>query len=187
MKLYLPLFSLLLIAVLGQAQSSSNINQRQMDSLIKAREKAVIGKPLPAFVAASDGGVVNNDSLKGKVTFINMWEASCAPCMAKLGALNKLYDTLGDYPNFQFVSLSADSPESIAGIKEKYHVHYPVYHLSEEGCYQLNSGMGYPTSIILDEKAKVIYTHSGGFTDSIRIWRYIFSNEIYPEIKKELK
>jgi peroxiredoxin len=178
--------SFCLIVIAGFAHSQT-VNQRQMDSLIKAHEKEVMGKPLPTFVAAGDAGVVNNDSLKGKVTFINMWEASCAPCMAEMGALNKLYDTLANYPNFQFVSLSADNPETIARIKEKYHVHFPMYHLNEEGCYQLNGGMGYPTSMILDEKANVIYTHSGGFTDSVRIWKYIFSNEVYPEIVKELK
>ena len=146
MKQYFIVCYLLLVFAPVKSQS---INQRQEDSLVNAWKKQVIGKPLPTFIAAGDDGVVNNDSLKGKVTFINMWEASCAPCMAEMGALNKLYDTLGNYPNFQFISLSADDLETIRHIKEKYHIRFNVAHLDEDGCYRLNGGMGYPTCICL--------------------------------------
>jgi peroxiredoxin len=174
---------LLFLAAFAHSQS---INQHQLDSMTNAREKQVIGKPLPVFIASGDNGVVNNESLVGKVTFINMWEASCAPCMAEMSALNKLLDTLSNYPDFQFISLSADTPETMERIKEKYHIRFSVYHLDEEGCYRLSGGMGYPTSMVLDEKGLVKYTHSGGYVDSVKIWHFIFSNEIYPALIKEL-
>ena len=185
-KLY-PLATFILFNFsFGFGQSAVNVNQRQQDSLINAWHKQVLNKPLPAFLAAGDEGVMNNDSLKGKITYINMWEASCVPCMAEMSALNKLYDTLQDNPNFQFISLSADNMQTIERIKAKYHIRYNVAHLDEEGCYQLNGGMGYPTSIITDMKGNVVYIHAGGTTDSASIWHYIFSEEIYPAITRKL-
>ncbi len=174
------------VFTLSQAQSANNINQHQQDSAVNAWKARVIGKPLSPFIAAGDGGIINNDSLKGKLVYINMWEASCAPCMAEMSALNKLYDTLRNYPNFIFVSLSADEIETISRIKAKYKIQYSIERLPEEGCYQLNQGMGYPTSIILDSKGNMIYVHSGGELENDKIWKFIFKDEVYPMILKEL-
>ncbi len=185
-KVLIAFFMLTNTLLFSQAENAVTVNQHQMDSITQAREKEVLGKPLPGFSAAGDDGVINNDSLKGKVTFINMWLASCAPCMAEMSTLNKLYDTLQNYPNFQYVSLSADDPETIRRIRNRYKVHFGMWHLSEEGCYQLNGGMGYPTTIILDANGNVIYLHSGGYTDSTLIWNFIFKEEIYPLLVKEL-
>jgi thiol-disulfide isomerase/thioredoxin len=176
-------FTFFFISTIAFGQS---VNERQVDSIMNAWHKQVLFKPLPAFIAAGNNGVVNNDSLKGKVTFINMWEEYCAPCMAEMGALNELYDTLNDNPNFQFISITSDNMETIQKIKAKYHIPYNVYHLDEEGCFQLNSGMGYPTYLIVNEKALLKYAHAGGSTDAVSIWRFIFSDEIYPAIRKEL-
>lgn len=185
-KFYNTLILFLFISSLGFGQSAININQRQEDSLLNSWKQQVLNKPLPAFLAAGTDGIVNNASLKGKVTYINMWEAACAPCMAEMGALNKLYDTLKNNPDFQFISLTSDDNETIRRIKEKFHIQYNVAHLDEEGCFQLNRGMGYPTSIIVNRNSDVIYVHPGGYTDSARIWHFIFSKEIYPTIAKQL-
>jgi len=185
-KYYNIIVLFLLISTLSIGQSAVNINQRQEDSLLNSWKLQVLNRPLPAFLAAGADGVVDNASLKGKVTYINMWEAACAPCMAEMGALNKLYDTLKDNTDFQFVSLTSDDDATIRRIKEKYHIQYTLAHLDEDGCYQLNRGMGYPTSIIIDRNSHVIYVHPGGYTDSVRIWRFIFSEEVYPTIAKQL-
>src|ERR1700677_4236159 len=97
-------FSFLFISILGSSQS---INQHQVDSIIYAWHKQVLGKPLPTFIAAGSNGIIDNDSLKGKVNFINMWEEHCAPCMAEMETLNKLYDTLKYNSDFQFISISS--------------------------------------------------------------------------------
>ena len=154
--------------------------------MVNAWKKEVIGKPLPAFVAVSDNGVITNDSLKGKITYINMWAASCAPCMAEMSALNKLYDTLEDNPDFRFISITADNSQTIRRIKETFHIEFTVAHLSEEGCYQIHRGMGYPISIIIDRNSNVRYIHSGGYMDSKEIWQFIFLTDIYPSILREL-
>jgi thiol-disulfide isomerase/thioredoxin len=176
-------FSFLFLSIVSSSQS---INQRQVDSIVNAWHKRVLDKPLSNFIAAGSDGIVNNDSLKGKVTFINMWEEHCAPCMAEMETLNKLYDTLRYNPDFQFISISSDSPEVIEKIKANYHIQYNVYHLDMEGCFQLNGGMGYPTYLILDAKSLVKSAYAGGATDEISIRHFIFYTGIYPEIMKEL-
>lgn len=178
-------FMVFLISLAASSQSTININQRQEDSILNSFKKQMLNKPLPEFLAAGADGIVNNESLERKVTYINMWEATCAPCMAEMRALNKLFDSLKSYPNFQFVSLTSDDNATIKQMKEKYHIKYNVAHLDEDGCYQLNRGMGYPTSIIVDVNSSVVYVHPGGYTDSASIWRFIF-HETYPAIIKRL-
>lgn len=185
-KIFNSVTLFLLITMIGFGQSAVNVNQRQEDSLLNSWKQQVLNKPLPAFLAAGADGVVDNANLKGKVTYINMWESVCAPCMAEMGALNKLYDTLKDNPDFQFISLTSDDNASIRQIKEKYNIRYNVAHLDEDGCYQLNRGMGYPTSIIVDRNSNVIYVHPGGYTDNAAIWRFIFLQEIYPVLVRQL-
>jgi thiol-disulfide isomerase/thioredoxin len=185
-KFYNIIILFLLSSSFGFGQSSVDVNKHQEDSLLNSWKQQVLNKPLPAFLAAGADGVVDNASLKGKVTYINMWEAACAPCMAEMRALNKLYDTLKDNPDFQFISLTSGDNATIKQIKTKYHIGYNVSHLDEDGCYQLNRGMGYPTSIIVDRNSHVIYVHPGGYTDSASIWRFIFLEEIYPVLKKQL-
>ena len=177
---------ILLIVSINFVQPQS-VNQHQEDSIMNAWKNKVMGKPLPTFIAVGDNGIITNDSLKGKVVFINMWEASCAPCMAEMSTLNKLYDTLSEYSNFMFLSVSADNMETIARIKEKFQISFAMSHLSEEACYQFNDGIGYPTVIILDTKSNVVYVHAGGYTDAARIKQFIFKDEIYPALLKELK
>lgn len=116
-----------------------------------------------------------------------MWEASCAPCMAEMNALNKLYDTLRNEPDFRFVSISSDDAATIQRIKEKYHIIFPVYHLDEAGCYLLNGGMGYPTSMITGKNGSLIYTHAGGSVNANEIEKYLFITDIYPFIIRQLE
>ncbi len=187
MRLSLLIFFLLIsIISMGQVNPAATINERQEDSLINALQKQTIGKPFPIFVAVSENGVITNDSLKGKVTYVNLWEASCAPCMAEMNVLSRLYDTLEDNPNFEFISLSSDNMETIRKIKETYHIPYQMGHVSEEECYQMNKGAGFPTSIILDSKGIVKYIHAGGYIESDKINRFIFTTDVYPAIMKQL-
>ena len=69
---------------------------------------AQIGHPFQKFSFTENGKTFNNDSLKGKVVFINFWFEACHPCILEMDALNELFEKLKDNKDFMFVSLSID-------------------------------------------------------------------------------
>mgnify|MGYP001006306135 CR=1 FL=1 len=121
------------------------------------------GKTFPKFTATSlDGTTLSEESLKGKITLVNFWFEHCAPCIAELGELNKLYQRLNDKPGFQFISIIRESAESAERLVNKHQLQFSVYPLSTEECGRLNFGSGFPTNIILDREGKVIFYKAGG-------------------------
>jgi thiol-disulfide isomerase/thioredoxin len=89
------LVSLFLSAATAYGQVAASRKPINLDSLIAVQNEkkaALTGKPYPGFFALAGNKEISNISLKGKVVFINFWFASCAPCIAEMEDLNKLYN-----------------------------------------------------------------------------------------------
>lgn len=123
-----------------------------------------IGEKYPVrFQAVTlEGDTISEKSLEGKVTLFNFWFETCAPCMAELGELNRLYDKLKTNSEFQFISFSTDDVEDIKRVIQKYQLRFPVCSISREEAYKLNFKLAFPTNIVIDKEAKVIYLKDGG-------------------------
>ncbi len=70
---------------------------------MEAKQQEVIGKPLPEINTSFQGKTFTNQNLKGKVVFMNLWFATCAPCIAEFDGLNELYERLKNKKNFEFI------------------------------------------------------------------------------------
>ena len=136
--------------------------KEEMDSLICPKGYAAIGHAYQEFRILSDNREIDNESLKGKVVFINFWFEGCHPCMAEMEALNELFNKLKSNKDFIFISLTWDNQEAIKRVKEKYALDFEVYSATGKECQRLNFGCGYPTSIILDKTGTLKYRSSGG-------------------------
>ena len=55
-----------------------------------------------------EGNLLNVSSLKGKTIFINVWATWCAPCVAEMPGINKLYNKLEENENIFFLMISQD-------------------------------------------------------------------------------
>lgn len=189
-KFHLSKQSLLMLYLLissfafGQ-KVGDHINKHFMDSLMDLSRKRVIGKPLAPYLTIGDN-VLTDDSLKGKVVFINLWELHCAPCMAEMFALNELYDKLESNKNFKFVSFTFENAEAINEIEQKYHIQYKIYQISQDDCYKVNGYSGFPASIIYNSKGIGQHLYMGGNTDSNYAKKFILQDSIYPAIMREL-
>ncbi len=188
MKIYM-LFLFLLFNLFSSGQT---LTAHERDSIsnefFKAKEKAnkeVYGKPYPAFSFTTDGKTINNDSLKGKIVFINFWFEACAPCIAEFDALNEVYENLKDNKNFVFMSFTFETPEKIKQVKEKYLLPYTVISINRKECYRLNLDNGFPANFILDKTGAINYMSFGGATDKTKARKYVME-KIYPEIAKLL-
>jgi peroxiredoxin len=158
------------------------------DSFLLAMDKKndeFIGRQFPQFSALTNNKRCSNQTLKGKVVFINFWFAACAPCMAEMGELNRLFINFKQNKNFEFVSFTFEDSKEIDLIKKKYNIHYNIFSISRDECYRLNNNNGFPASVILDSTGTVKYIHSGDQLNKIEIKKY-FTSKVYPLLLKEI-
>lgn len=181
--LLLPLLVLLSYYSIGQSQSPKVTFN--WDSLMTSKEKEIVGKPFPSFVAANEEGQISNEALKGKVVLVNFWFEGCHPCIAEMGALNELAEQLKDNKQFRFISFSKDNAEAIQRVKEKYKLRFSVYQASAKECIRLNHFSGFPTTFILDRNGIIKYWMSGGSIDPEKAREEVM-NILLPKIRKEL-
>lgn len=75
-----------------------------------------VGDVLPEFsVVMSDGGVVSNSSLKGKVSVIIFMTISCPDCQAQFPVVEQLYQEYGSEEDFILIAISREQGEPAIG------------------------------------------------------------------------
>ena len=86
---------------IGVLASDKKLSVEEKKEQIKEQ---MIGKPLPAFSLFDlDSVLYNNETLKGKVTLLCVWEIGCMPCMWELPRLSQLKK---DYKGKDFILFS---------------------------------------------------------------------------------
>jgi thiol-disulfide isomerase/thioredoxin len=128
---------------------------------------------------------IRSEDIVGKVTFINFWYASCAPCMGEIEALNILYDSFSNNTNFKFISFTFENNKKILEIKKKYNIRFPVTSITDTECDRLNYYLGFPVNIILNDSGVVKYINPGASLDKKENIDY-FKKALYPIIVEEL-
>jgi len=154
------------------------------DSLMTAKTREILGKPFPQFVATSEKGNINNDSLIGKVVLINFWFEGCHPCVAEFGALNELAEQLKENKDFKFISFTWDDSETIKKVMEKYKLQYEVFQAPPGECKRLNQDSAYPTTMILDKHGIIRYWEMGGDTDPAGAREFVMTT-LLPKIQQQ--
>ena len=182
MKLLLSVI-FLFISGLSFGQSSPTTISGNIDSLLCPKGYAAIGQPYLSFTLTSGKKVVDNQSLHGKVVFINFWFEGCHPCMAEMDALNELNDSLKANKDFLMISFTWDNPETVERVKKRFGLNFMV--LATQQCSKMNFGLGYPTTMILDRVGVIRYIKNGGFLEPEKARKTIFQ-DIMPEVKRQL-
>jgi len=145
--------------------SYAQFDSEQRDSILQLK----IGAPFPDFTLTNTkGDTFSEQNLKGKITVVNFWFESCAPCKKELDALNKLYLTFKDNPDFQFISFTTDSLETAIEAMKKFDISFGVYPTTIKECKRLFCA-GFPTNIIIDQYGKVAYIKAGIYPDNTHI------------------
>jgi thiol-disulfide isomerase/thioredoxin len=183
-----PFFETITLKPLKKAPQKGE--HKGLDSLRQAigagGEQKWIGKPYPSFSIQNNQKLLTNETLLGKVIFINFWFEACPPCIAEFEALSHMYERLKDSVDVAFISLTFENPEVIKRVREKYGLSFPIYTISMEECKQLNLNNGYPTNIIVDKKGIITALHVGGATSKEEAKKFI-DQEIYTKIITESK
>lgn len=147
------------------------------------KQKETIGKEFPSFNTKLGDSVFNNESLRGKTVFVNFWFESCAPCIAEFKGLNELYDSLKTDSTFAFISFTYETKSTVARVKKKYGLKFPIVSVSNSDCYRLNQDNGFPTNLILDTNLAIRHIETGGSVniDDAR-WHMMY--RIFPVLKR---
>lgn len=156
------LFFLSFVTLYGQHTLSEDERiirfERKRDSIRQSK----YGTDYLSFtVVTLDGDTITEKDLLGKVTLINFWFESCAPCMAEMPALQELYLKYRNHPEFQLLSFAREYPEDAEACVRKLHIPYPVCPVSDEESYRLNFNDGFPTNIIIDTQGKIVWIKCG--------------------------
>jgi thiol-disulfide isomerase/thioredoxin len=116
---------------------------------------------LPPGMSFTDaaGRVVQLDDLRGEVLFVNLWASWCAPCLAEMPAIDRLYATHGDRVRFFLVTLDED-PELGFGHAERSGFSFPVYRPGSAIPRAVYGGV-IPTTLVVDTEGRVAVRHEG--------------------------
>lgn len=112
-----------------------------------------------------DGKVLNMDSLRNKVVFLNLWATWCGPCRSEMSTIQSLYSNINNQ-DIVFIILSIDRKNQENKVREyiaKNKFTFPVYILEGQPSEQL-SVPSIPTTFIVS-KAGVVIRKEVGMTN----------------------
>jgi thiol-disulfide isomerase/thioredoxin len=113
-------------------------------------------------IKSLDGKVLNTDSLRNKVVFLNLWATWCGPCRTEMPTIQNLYSNLNSR-DVVFVILSIDRKSQESKVREyiaKNKFTFPVYVLDGQLTAQLNVP-SIPTTFIVSKNGVVIRKEVG--------------------------
>jgi peroxiredoxin len=108
-----------------------------------------------------NGKEISSKSLIGKITFINFWFNSCAPCHTEFEKINEMFNKYKNDSCFQIISFTFDSYIEIEKNSKLNNQLYQILSTSNDSCHKLNFDKGFPSNYIIDENGKVIFGHNG--------------------------
>jgi peroxiredoxin len=155
------------IKVLVFRKKDSVVETIRADTAI-APENAVrddTGKQAVDFnVTDMDGNKITLAALKGKVVVLNLWFIACKPCVAEMGALNKVRDTYKG-KDVVFIGLTFDDKPAVSKFLHTTSFNYTVVPAANAMLHAWDISV-FPTNVVID-KTGTIQFYEYGFKDSI--------------------
>jgi thiol-disulfide isomerase/thioredoxin len=94
----------------------------------------------------------------GKVTIVNFWATWCAPCLAEMPDLQKLYDNYGDKVDFYFISNEKRITLQKFLEQKKYNI--PIYIPTESSPEKLVI-RSLPTTFLISKTGEIVIRKTG--------------------------
>ena len=107
-----------------------------------------------------DGQKLQPEDLNNKVVFLNIWATWCAPCVAEMPGIHKLYQSVNK-EDIVFVMISVDDNiEKLERFMERKKYTFPIYlpNASLPEVYQTRS---IPTTFVISPKGKIVFKEEG--------------------------
>jgi thiol-disulfide isomerase/thioredoxin len=101
------------------------------------------------------GGTVTLAALRGKPTFLNFWQSYCTPCQTEAPQLKAFAQTLHGRANLVGVDVQDRRHAALAFVR-RYEWRYPQLPVSDLDLVERFGVVGFPTTIILDARGRVV-------------------------------
>ncbi|MDN5201340.1 TlpA disulfide reductase family protein [Fulvivirgaceae bacterium BMA10] len=109
---------------------------------------------------AEDGQVINAQTLKGKVVFMNFWATWCPPCIAEMPDINDLYKEVAS-EDIVFLMISSDRQFEKAKLyKKKKEFSFPIYQMGSALPERFLT-RSIPTTYVISPSGKIVVKHTG--------------------------
>ena len=151
------------------------------DSSFNLSGKPLRGKDMPApnfSLPGLDGKKVSLTDFKGKVVLLNIWATWCAPCVAEMPSMQKLYQQMKG-EDFELLAVSVDETgaEAVKPFMENHKLGFPVLLDTNGEIKNLYQITGIPESFIIDKDGmileKIIGPRDWASSEAIRYFRNI--------------
>ncbi|MFP4510733.1 MAG: TlpA family protein disulfide reductase [Spirochaetaceae bacterium] len=112
----------------------------------------------PEFSLASLSGDVETRlrDHRGQVVFLNFWATWCAPCVAEMPAMQRLYDRYRDDGLAMIAVNVREDRAQVGQFIDRLGVSYPVALDSDGSVTGLYNVRGFPTTVIIDREGRVM-------------------------------
>ena len=109
----------------------------------------------------SNGEIIDGNSLKGRVVFINYWATWCPPCIAEMPSVNELYALYKNNPDIVFLLVDTDNDlKKSAAFMKKRAFDLPVYASKNEAPVEWFEG-SLPTTVVLNKEGNLVFRETG--------------------------
>lgn len=107
------------------------------------------------------GHEVDMNTFKGKTIFINIWATWCAPCVAEMPGIQKLYDKTREMDNLVFLMISEDRNfETAKAWVDKKGFDFPIYYRASSLPKVYETGV-VPTTFVISPKGEIVVKKEG--------------------------
>ncbi|MEJ7647317.1 MAG: TlpA disulfide reductase family protein [Chryseolinea sp.] len=108
------------------------------------------------------GAIINVDSFKNKIIFLNIWATWCGPCRMEMPSIQSLYNRM-DTAKVAFIMLSVDSQQDFEKVQRYISdkgFTFPVY-VPAGALPNLLQVKSIPTTFVIAPDGKVVSSESG--------------------------
>jgi thiol-disulfide isomerase/thioredoxin len=134
-----------------------------------AHHEEMIGQTVPDVTfTGEDGKETALSNYRGRPLLIDLWATWCAPCLANLPSLNRIY---GEFKSkgLEFISLDQDGEEggegdaaTAAKYLAQHHYQWKNFHDDDRRVAAALGCDGLPLVVLIDANGKIVYFDFGG-------------------------
>jgi thiol-disulfide isomerase/thioredoxin len=138
--------------------AASNILASSPKSIAADKQLSLAASTYDWLVYDMEGRAIPFSNFRGQTIFLNFWATWCAPCIAEMPDIQKLYDQFGDEAAFLLVS--DEDPARILNFMKKRGFDMPVYIRRGGVPSDLASG-SIPVTFVISPKGQIVIRKTG--------------------------